>query len=66
MRTLLIIDKAKHLEHGTQGYFYINEQGEEIRPSPTSTITYLRFSSKNIIDLTAEIALLKAQIRKGA
>ncbi len=64
MRTLLIIDKAPELIQDETGIYYFNERGDKITPSPTSVITYLHFGSHNILDMLAEIALLKQQLRK--
>jgi len=64
MRTLLIIDKAPELIEDETGIYYFNERGDKITPSPTSVITYLHFGSTNLMDMQAEIALLKEQIRK--
>jgi hypothetical protein len=64
VRTLIIIDKAPELIKDETGIYYFNERGDKITPSPTSVITYLRFGSMNLIDMQAEIALLKKQLRK--
>jgi len=64
MRTLIIIDKAPELISDETGIYYFNERGDKITPSPTAVITYLNFGSMNLMDMQAEIALLKKQLRK--
>ena len=62
-KTLLIIDHAKKIEIDELGQYYVNDRGEKCHISKSAAAMFLRRNSNNPVELQAEIAELKAQIR---
>jgi len=64
-RTILILDQTKGLITDEGIPYYMNEKNEKIIPSSTSSTLYLNRGTNNVVELKAEIALLKKQLRKA-